>query len=165
MNNWLIAACVLVACGLGAWLYDRGAQARDRVRRAWADVEAQLVKRHAYVPFLVAAAGQHQVAVEELTEAAAKAVAAKPSPPADRFAAEERLSAALQRLLALAETSPTLSADRDFRMLREQLEDIEVKLAGSRHSYNAAVEENGSAAEGVFGPPTALPTPVDSLRP
>lgn len=163
MSNWLIAAGVLVACGLGAWLYDRGAQGRDRVRRAWADVEAQLVKRHAYVPFLVAAAGQHQVMVAELTDAAAKAMAAKPSSTADRFAAEERLSVALQRLLARAETSPALKADRDFQMLREQLEDIDVKLAGGRRSYNAAVKEQGSAA--VFGPPTAPPAPVDSLRP
>ena len=165
MTHWLIAAGVLVVCGLGAWLYDRGAQARDRVRRAWGDVEAQLVKRHAYVPFLVAAAGQHHVAVEELTQTAAKAVAAKASARADRFAAEERLAGALQRLLALAEASPALAADRDFRMLREQLEDIEVKLAGGRRLYNVAVKECGSAADGTFGPPTAPPVPVDTLRP
>lgn len=165
MTHWLIAAGVLVACGLAAWLYDRGSQARDRVRRAWADVEAQLVKRHAYVPFLTAVAGQDPGAVEELTEATAKAVAAKASPVADRFAAEERLSKALQRLLALAESSPVLHADRDFRMFREQLEDIEVKLAGGRRSYNAAVQECGSAGDGVFGPTTAPPVPVGSLQP
>lgn len=174
MTHWLVCVGALVACGLAAWAYDRAAMARTHVRRAWADVDAQLAKRHAYVPFLVAAVpGQ----IAEVAEAAAKAAAVKTSAAADRFAAEEQLSDALRRLF---EGAPALAASRDFPLLREQLEDVEAKLAGARRVYNRAVEAYPAAVDrfpaslaarllrerfGLFGPLTAKPLPADAVRP
>lgn len=178
MSHWPIWLGALVACGLVAWAYDRAAMARNHVRRAWADVDAQLVKRHAYVPFLAAAVPD---GIAEVTEAAATAVAAKTSAAADRFSPEERLSDALRRLFDRAGNSPALAANRDFPPLREQLEDIEAKLAGARRVYNRAAEAYPAAVDrfpaslaarllrferfGHFGPLTARPLPADSVRP
>lgn len=155
MSSWQIWVGVLVAGGLAAWVYNRATATRDGARRAWADVDAQLAKRHAFVPYLVSSVGGP--AGEQATAALAEAVAVKTLPAADRFAAEKRLSIALERLMVAART-PALQADRDFTMLREQFEDIEVKLAEARVAYNAG-------GFGLFGPVTAPPVPVGTLRP
>jgi LemA protein len=57
----------------------------------------------------------------------------------DRVAADGMLNQALGRLFAVAEAYPNLKAQENFKLLQEQLEGIENKIAYSRQFYNQSV--------------------------
>ena len=56
-------------------------------------------------------------------------------------AANAQLNAGLGRLLAIAEAYPELRSSENFRMLQDQLEGTENRVAVARTDYNAAVNE------------------------
>jgi LemA protein len=72
---------------------------------------------------------------------------------ADKGAAAAEASAAIGRLIAVAEAYPELKANQGFLKLQEQLTDIEDLLASARNYYNAVVQRYNSATS-VF--PTNL---------
>ncbi len=57
----------------------------------------------------------------------------------DRVAASDALTGVLGRLFAVAEAYPDLKASDNFRLLQEQLEGIESKIAYARQFYNSSV--------------------------
>jgi LemA protein len=57
----------------------------------------------------------------------------------DRVAADNALTQALGRLFAVAEAYPLLRASENFKLLQEQLEGIENKIAYARQYYNETV--------------------------
>jgi LemA protein len=57
----------------------------------------------------------------------------------DRVAADNMLTQALGRLFAVAEAYPDLKAQENFKLLQEQLEGIENKIAYARQDYNDSV--------------------------
>ena len=61
--------------------------------------------------------------------------------PAQVGAAENQLSGALGRLIALSEAYPDLKANANFQQLQSELSDIENKIAASRRFFNNAVQE------------------------
>jgi LemA protein len=61
--------------------------------------------------------------------------------PAQVSAAENQLSGALGKLIALSEAYPDLKANTNFQQLQAQLTDIENKLAAARRFFNNAVSE------------------------
>ena len=53
--------------------------------------------------------------------------------------ADNMLSGALRQLFAVAEAYPDLKAGENFKLLQEQLEGIENKIAYARQYYNSSV--------------------------
>ena len=53
--------------------------------------------------------------------------------------ANEELTGALNRLFALSEAYPELKADNNFKVLQENLKDVEDKISYSRQFYNDTV--------------------------
>ena len=68
-------------------------------------------------------------------------------------AAEQQLTGALGRLIALSEAYPDLKANANFQQLQGELSDIENKIAAARRFFNNAVSEYNT---GIQQLPAAL---------
>jgi LemA protein len=135
----LVVVAVLAALVVG--LYNRLVRARVRVDEAWAQIDTQLQRRHDLIPNLVETvkgyAAHERETLEAVTSARARAVSV--TGPADLAEAENVLTQALGRLLAITENYPQLRADANFRQLQDELAHTENMVAGARGNYNASV--------------------------
>lgn len=122
-------------------LYNRLIRAKVKVRQAWAQVDAQLQRRHDLVPNLVAAvqgyAGHERAVLDEVVRA--RSVALSIGDPVTREGAEDALGAALGRLLMVAESYPQLRADERFAHLATELRGTEDRIAFARGFANDRV--------------------------
>ena len=149
-----IALAVVAALGLGLLLlYNRLVRLRNRVESAQADLEVQLARRHDLIPNLVETvkgyARHERSTLEAVTVARAQGVAARTA--AEEAAADEQVTSALGRVLAVAEAYPDLKADERFRALQDELVATENKLAFSRQLYNDTVQALLDATQSVPG--------------
>ncbi|MDE3164934.1 MAG: LemA family protein [Acidobacteriota bacterium] len=132
-----LAGLVFLAIG-GIFLYNLLVLSRNRTREAWSGVEVQLKRRSSLIPNLVEtvrgyATHEHAVFSEVAQARGAMAQAAGPAAVA---AADQGLSAALGRLMAVAENYPQLQAAGNFTQLQSELSDTEEKIAYARQFYN-----------------------------
>jgi LemA protein len=156
MDSTLIVVGIVVLVALWAIAaYNRLVRSRVRIDEAWAQIDTQLQRRHDLIPNLVESvkgyASHERETFEQVTAARAKAIST--TGPADLASAENGLTQALGRLLAIAEAYPDLKADANFRQLQEELAHTENMVAGSRGHYNASVRAYDEARQ-VF--PTSL---------
>ena len=135
----LLALVVLVAVVVAA--YNRLVRARVRVDEAWAQIDTQLQRRHDLIPNLVETvkgyAAHERETFAEVTAARARAISVQA--PAELAEAENGLTQALGKLLAITENYPQLKADANFRQLQDELAHTENMVAGARGNYNASV--------------------------
>jgi LemA protein len=85
--------------------------------------------------------------LEKVIQARAAAVGATGVP--DRARAEGELSAALNRLLAVAENYPELKTTQLFAQLQARISQLESEIADRREFYNDAVMNNNTTVESV----------------
>lgn len=142
----LVIIALLLAVPLAAVLiYNRLIALRVETDNAWADIDVQLKRRHDLVPNLVETtrgyAAHERDTLDSVTAARTAAVTAQTAPPGERAGAEGLLSAALGRLLAVAESYPQLRAAEPFQELQRSLAAVEHDLQQARRYYNAAVRE------------------------
>jgi len=143
----LALAVPLASCGVNTIpTLEETAKAR------WADVENQYQRRADLIPNLVSTvqgyAKQEKDVLVAVTEARAKATsihvdAADLTDPAKVKAlqdAQNALSGALGRLLAVSENYPDLKSNANFLSLQAQLEGTENRIAVARRDYIAAVQ-------------------------
>ncbi len=126
---------------------------QETAKAKWADVQADYQRRADLVPNLVATvqgeAIQERTVLIGVTEARAKATgvtldADNLSDPAafQRFQqAQDQLSGALGRLLAVSENYPNLKSNQNFLALQSQLEGTENRIDIARRDYNDAVRD------------------------
>jgi len=130
-----VAAFGLLA---GVFCYNNLVRSRNRTCEAWSGIEVQLKRRSSLIPNLVEsvrgyAAHEHAVFSEV---AQARGALAQAGGPVAAAAADQGLTAALGRLMAVAENYPQLQAAGSFRQLQKELEDTEEKVAYARQFYN-----------------------------
>ena len=151
----LIVLAAVVAAVWGVSSYNGLVARRERVRGAWGQIDVLLKRRHDLVPNLVetvkAYATHERETLSAVTEARRQAVAAPD--PASQGRAEAGLTAALGRLMAVAEAYPTLRADANFGRLQEELATTENGIAARRSGYNDAVRDYNTAVQSL---PTSL---------
>jgi LemA protein len=148
----LIVLAVLVVLAVAVVLAYNGLIAkRNRVQNAWSQVDVQLKRRHDLIPNLVESVKGYASHERETLEAVTQARAAAESAtgPAEQAAAEARLSGALGRLIAVAESYPELRAAENFRALQAELGETEDKIAISRQVYNDTVLTYNNAVQQV----------------
>ncbi|MCW3120238.1 MAG: putative cytoplasmic rane protein LemA [Chitinophagaceae bacterium] len=140
----LIIPAILVVIAI--WLmnaYNKLASLRKQRQNAFAEIDVQLCQRHDLVPQLVETvkgyAGYEKELLLKITEARSGAVSATTID--DKIRAEQQLTKTLQGLTVQVEAYPDLKANPNFLRLKEELGDIEIKLAASRHFFNAATTE------------------------
>ena len=141
---WTIIGAVVVIGGALVLLYvnyhNRIITLENRVEEGWAQIDVQLQKRYDLVPNLVNTVKGYASHEKDIFEgiAAARAGMVTGSRQA-RVEADNMLTQMMGRLFAVAEAYPDLKAQENFRLLQEQLEGIENKIAYARQFYNDTV--------------------------
>lgn len=147
--DWVIWGVVALVVLFGISTYNGLVTLRSRVNQAFADIDVQLKQRHDLIPNLIETVKGY-VAHERGTLQAVvetRNVALKAQGPADQAAAENALSGALGRLMALGEAYPDLKASANFQQLQTDLAEIEDKLAAARRFFNNGVAEYNAAIQ------------------
>ena len=150
MTMLLITAVVLILFA-GVFIYNRLIQGRNRVKTAWSDIDIQLQRRHDLIPRLVNAvdqyAGYEKATLEAVTILRTEAMQTTNIRAKGKL--EEKLSAGLNRIIALAESYPDLKANENFLNLQNELVETENYLQFARRYYNGSVRDYNTLTETV----------------
>lgn len=151
-----ILILALLVIGWGIATYNRIVSADEAVKAAWGQVENQYQRRYDLVPNLVETvkgfAKQERDVLENVTNARARVGQLTVTPDVlknpDAFArfqqAQDGLTSALSRLLAVVENYPTLRSNENFLQLQSQLEGTENRITVARNRFNEAVQTYNS---------------------
>ncbi len=154
-SGWIVIGILVILVLFAFGAYNRLVTLSQRVGQAFADIDVQLKQRHDLIPNLVETvkgyAAHERGTLDEVIRARNSAISAQG--PAQVSAAENQLSGALGRLIALSEAYPDLKANANFQQLAGELSDLENKIAASRRFFNNAVQEYNT---GIQQMPVAL---------
>ena len=148
-----ILAIVVLGLGLSGCGYNTIPSLEEQAKAKWADVQNQYQRRADLIPNLVATvqgyAKQEKDVLTSVIEARAKATSVRidasqltdPDKVKQFQDAQNQLSGALGRLLAVSEAYPDLKSNANFLALQSQLEGTENRIAVARRDYIEAVRE------------------------
>jgi LemA protein len=146
-------AVVGLSLALSACGYNTIPTLQEQAKARWSDVQNQYQRRADLVPNLVSTvqgyAAQEKNVLTAVVEARAKATqikldASDLTDPAKVKAfqdAQNQLTGALGRLLAVKENYPDLKSNSNFLALQSQLEGTENQISTARRNYIAAVRD------------------------
>jgi LemA protein len=153
----LMVALVGLSVPLAGCGYNTIPTLEEQAKARWADVENQYQRRADLIPNLVATvqgyAAQEKNVLTAVVEARAKAtqikVDASQLTDPDKLKAfqdaQNQLTGALGRLLAVSENYPDLKSNANFLALQSQLEGTENRIAVARRDYIEAVRAYNTA--------------------
>ena len=140
-------ALMLVGFSVGGCGYNTIPTLEEQAKARWGDVQNQYQRRADLIPNLVATvqgyAKQEKDVLTSVVEARAKATQVKvdasqltdPDKLKQFQDAQNQLSGALGRLLAITENYPDLKSNANFLALQSQLEGTENRIAVARRDY------------------------------
>ena len=146
-----LSAVVLLGLAVSACGYNTIPTAEEQAKAKWADVQNNYQRRADLIPNLVATvqgyAKQERDVLTAVVEARAKATqttvnASDLTDPVKvkQFQdAQNQLTGALGRLIAISENYPDLKSNQNFLALQSQLEGTENRIAVARRDYIEAV--------------------------
>jgi LemA protein len=162
-TGWIVLGVLVILVLFAFGAYNRLVALSQRVGQAFADIDVQLKQRHDLIPNLLETvkgyAAHERGTLDDVVKARNSAMSAQG--PGQVAAAENQLSGALGRLIALSEAYPDLKANANFQQLANELSDLENKIAASRRFFNNAVQEYNTGIQqmpaalfaGMFGSP------------
>ncbi len=148
-----VVAVLLVGFALSACGYNTIPSYEEQAKARWADVQNNYQRRADLIPNLVATvqgyAKQERDVLTSVIEARAKATQVKvdatqltdPEKVKQFQDAQNQLTGALGRLLAVSERYPELKSNQNFLALQSQLEGTENRIAVARRDYIEAVRQ------------------------
>ncbi len=147
-----IALVVFAGVSLSSCGYNEIVSKNEAVSGAWSQVQNVYQRRADLIPNLVetvkGAANFEQKTLTDVMEARAKATQITikaddltPEKVAQYQQAQQGLSSALGRLLAVSENYPQLKANQNFLELQSQLEGTENRITVERMKFNQAVQD------------------------
>jgi LemA protein len=146
-----VFAAVVLGLMVSACGYNTIPTAEEQAKAKWSDVQNNYQRRADLIPNLVATvqgyAKQEREVLTAVVEARAKATQVKidvsqltdPEKLKQFQDAQNQLSGALGRLLAVSENYPDLKSNQNFLALQSQLEGTENRIAVARRDYIEAV--------------------------
>src|SRR6201996_2128280 len=127
-TGWIVLGVIVILVLFAFGAYNRLVALSQRVNQAFADVDVQLKQRHDLIPNLVETvkgyASHERGTLDDVIKARNSAMSAQG--PAQVSAAENQLSGALGRLIALSEAYPDLKANANFQQLASELLEVGV---------------------------------------
>jgi LemA protein len=134
---------------------------QEEVNNTWGQVQNQYQRRADLIPNLVATvkgyAGHENQTLVEVTKARQQVMSIRLDGVVTNAAlqkqfieAQQSLSGALTRLLAVKESYPDLKANQSFLDLQTQLEGTENRIAVERKRYQDAITRNNKIVRGFF---------------
>jgi len=126
-----------------AYFYNRFVRGKNRVDSAFADIDAQLKRRHDLIPNLVniveGYATHEKSTLEDLTNKRTAAISAQGvKANSDQ---ESLLTSSLKSVFAVAENYPDLKANKNFLELQDELAETEETISMARRYYNGTVKQ------------------------
>ncbi len=159
-----LAIVVIVAGFIVLSSYNAVVALRQRIDKAWANIEVILKQRHDQLPNLVAAVRDlmafEQDVLVRVTEA--RAAYSQTAPIPDQAATSEATSAAVRSLFAVVERYPEVKSAANVLDLQDEIERIEGMIADRRELYNDQVYRYNTRISQV---PGALLAPIFGWRP
>ena len=145
MRHRMVLALAPLVLGVGGCGYNQIQRYDENAQQAKQQISVQLQRRADLVPNLVNTVkgyAQHEEAVfTQVAQArAGLAGAIQTGDPQQMAAANQTLTGALGRLIAIAEAYPQLKADQGFLRLQDELAGTENRIATARNDYNQAVQ-------------------------
>lgn len=170
MTKWIVIGVVALIAVWCISSYNGLVSQQEDVEKYWANVEAQYDRRANLVPNLVNVVkgyAKHEEKVfTEVTEARTKIgqininAENMTDEQLEKFQkAQEQMSGALSKLMAVSEAYPELKANQNFSDLQAQLEGTENRITKAVTDYNGGVQAYntkvrrfpGSIFAGIFG--------------
>ncbi|MEQ9638057.1 MAG: LemA family protein [Devosia marina] len=141
--EWVVLLLVVGIAGYAIVIYNSLVSNRQMVREGWSGIDVQLKRRTDLIPNLMETVkgymAHERETLDAVVNARAKATSAAAAGPEARAKAEGELSAALGRLLAIAEAYPDLKANTTFLEFQTALQGVEDEIQMARRYYNGAV--------------------------
>jgi len=144
LGGVIVVVAILLVLGVGVVIMYNGlVKRRERVDRAWSDIDVQLRRRYDLIPNLVETVKGYARHERETLEAviAARNAGVSASTVQEQAAAENVISGALRQIFALTESYPDLKANQNFIALQEELTGTEGRIAAARQFYNEGVRD------------------------
>ena len=143
MLGYIILAIVVLALLWAVAIYNGLVRRRNMVAEGWSGIEAQLKRRADLIPNLVETvkgyAAHERTTFDEL--ARLRSASQTGQDIAQRAATEQAITAAIGRVMAVAEAYPQLRASENFQSLQKDLSTIEDEIQLARRYYNGAVRD------------------------
>ena len=148
-----VLAAALIGLTVAGCGYNTIPTLEENAKAKWSDVQNQYQRRADLIPNLVATvqgyAKQEKDVLTSVVEARAKATSVKidasqlsdPEKMKQFQDAQNQLSGALGRLIAVSEAYPELKSNQNFLALQSQLEGTENRITVARRDYIGAVRD------------------------
>jgi LemA protein len=139
-----VFAVALVALIVGyvvVSIYNAVVALRQRIDKAWSNIDVALKQRHDQLPNLVAAVrGVMSFEQDVLTDVTRARAAYSPTAPIhDQAVVSEATSLAVRSLFAVVETYPEIKSQANVADLQDEIERLEGMIADRRELYNDQV--------------------------
>ena len=145
----VVAAAIAIYC---VKVYNGLVSEQQGVEAAWSNVETQYQRRADLIPNLVSTvkgyATHEQQTLEDVVAARAAATSITldgsnmtPAQFEEYVEAQNKVTSALGRLIAVAENYPDLKANTSFLELQSQLEGTENRITVARKAFNDATQQ------------------------
>src|SRR6185437_2923470 len=143
MSLLILIAVALAIALWGVSVYNGLVRRKNIVAEAWSGIEAQLKRRADLIPNLVETvkgyASHERTTFDEL--ARLRSQGQGQADPAARAQTEQAITAAIGKVMAVAEGYPELKASANFQALQCDLRVIEDQIQMARRYYNGAVRD------------------------
>jgi len=138
----LLGIVVLIALWAVS-IYNGLVRRKNMVAEGWSGIDAQLKRRADLIPNLVETvkgyAGHERETFENLAKLRSQGQAQ--TDVAQRAQTEAAITAAIGRIMAVAEAYPQLRASENFQSLQKDLADVEDQIQLARRYYNGTVRD------------------------
>lgn len=141
--------------------YNSMVTSEQKVNTAESNIDAQLQRRSDLIPNVVETVKGYAAQEKDIFTAVAESRSklAGATTTEEKAAADQELTGAVGRLLAISERYPELKSDQVFRDLTVQLEGTENRISVSRQNFNDAASEYNTSIKrfprnivaGMFG--------------
>ena len=138
----VVAVLAVALVGYTVKSYNGLVTLKQEVTQKESDIQTTLQRRADLIPNLVNTvkgyASHEESIMKEVSDARAALVGTNNT--GDQLAANEQMTSALNRLLAIAENYPDLKANTNFIQLQDELSGTENRITQARRAYNDAVK-------------------------
>ncbi|MBV9046580.1 MAG: LemA family protein [Alphaproteobacteria bacterium] len=148
MVLYIVIGVAVLAVLWAIMTYNGLVSRRAMVGEGWSGIDAQLKRRADLIPNLVETvkgyATHERTTFDELTRMRSQTGS---QDPAQRAAAETAITAAIGKVMAVAEAYPDLKASANFQSLQKDLADLEDQIQLARRYYNGTVRNYNVAIQ------------------
>ncbi|MCL4372065.1 LemA family protein [Candidatus Marsarchaeota archaeon] len=141
----IVGLAVIIIAGLVIVIYNSLVALRNNAKKAWADIDVLLEKRHDALGKLIDAVSGYMKyekgLMTQLTQLRSQWMDLPQGDVQAKMNASNQVSSALKSVFAVAENYPDLKANNSFIQLQQSILTLESQIADRREFYNQSVTD------------------------